>query len=184
MIGTNKTPLISELQRQLKIYDQKRSALLDSLEQLHDEQLRRKPGQENWFLLEIVQHMVLSEREVLQDLTKPRQLTARKRGLRARLFYAVVLAVLRWRIPVPVPSDGMVPDGNTSLSRVRQQWDENLRWLRDYLATLKPEDLRRAVFRHPIAGPMTVVQTIHMAKMHFDVHLRQIQKAQVQLAKK
>ena len=85
---------------------------------------------------------------------------------------------------MPIPSDGMVPDGNTSLSRVRQQWDENLRWLRDYLATLKPEDLRRAVFRHPIAGPMTVVQTIHMAKMHFDVHLRQIQKAQVQLAKK
>ena len=59
MIGTNKTPLISELQRQLKIYDQKRSALLYYLEQLHDDQLRRKPGQENWSLLEIVQHMVL-----------------------------------------------------------------------------------------------------------------------------
>jgi hypothetical protein len=70
----------------------------------------------------------------------------------------------------------MVPDGNTSLSELRHQWEENLSWLRDYLDTLRPEDLQRAVFRHPIAGPMTVAQTIHMARLHFDVHFRQISK--------
>jgi hypothetical protein len=176
MVDTSKMTIISELRSQLEIYDRKRNALLDDLERLNDDQLRRKPGPDNWSLLEIVQHMVLSEREVLQGLPESKELTARERGLRARLSYAVVLAVLRWNIPVPVPSDGMVPDGNTSLSELHHQWDENLGWLRDYLDTLRPEDLQRAVFRHPIAGPMTVGQTIHMAKLHFDVHLRQIRK--------
>jgi hypothetical protein len=149
---------------------------LDSLRRLNDDQLRKKPGPDNWSLLEIVQHLVLSEREVLQDLPEPKELTARKRGFRARLAYAMVLAVLRWNIPAPVPSDAMVPDGNTSLSEMHHQWDENLGWLRAYLDSIGAEDLQDAVFNHPIVGPMTVAQTIHLAKLHFDVHLRQIKK--------
>ena len=176
--------IISELRDQLETYDQHRNTLLDDLERLNDEQLRRKPGPDNWSLLEIVQHLVLSQREVLQDLPELKDLTARKRGFRARLSYAMVLAVLRWNIPAPVPSDGMVPDGNTSLSEMHLQWDENLSWLREYLDTLRPEDLRRAVFRHPIAGPMTVGQTIHLALLHFAVHLRQIKKVKSLLLEK
>lgn len=186
MLETDKMTIISELRDQLEIYDQQRKTLLDDLERLNDEQLRRKPGPDNWSLLEIIQHLVLSEHEVLQGLPESKKLTARKQGLRARVSYALVIAVLRWNIPAPVPSDGMVPDGNTSLSEMHHQWDKNLSWLREYLNTLRPEDLRRAVFRHPIVGPMTVVQTIHLAKLHFDVHLRQIRKvrAQIQLANK
>jgi uncharacterized damage-inducible protein DinB len=176
IVETNKMTIISELRDQLEIYDQHRNALLDDLEKLNDEQLRRKPGPDNWSLTEIVQHLVLSEREVLQDLPELKDLTALKRGFRARLSYAMVLAVLRWTIPAPVPSDGMVPDGNPSLSEMHLQWDENLSWLREYLDTLRQEDSQRAVFRHPIAGPMTVGQTIHLAMLHFDVHLRQIKK--------
>ena len=172
---------ISELREQLESHDQSRFSLLEELEGMSQDQLRNKPGPDDWSLLEIVQHMVLSEREVLQGLPEPKELTARKRGLRSLLSYGMVLVVLRWNIPAPVPSDGMVPDGNTSLSKLRQQWDENLQWLKDYLDTLREEDLQRAVFKHPIGGPMTVEQTIHMAKLHFDVHLRQIRKAQVQL---
>ena len=161
---------------QLEIYDQERKSLLDELEGLNDEQLRSKPGPDKWSLLEIIQHLVLSEREVLQNIPESKKLAARERGLRARLSYALVLAVLKWNIPAPVPSDGMVPDGNTSLSELQQKWDENLSWLREYLDTLGPEDLPRAVFRHPIVGPMTVAQTTYLAKLHFDVHLRQIKK--------
>jgi len=176
MVETNKMTIISELRDQLEIYDQQRNALLDSLERLNDEQLRIKPGPDNWSLLEIVQHLVLSEREVLQDLPELKELTARKRGFRAPLSYAVVLAVLRWNIPAPVPSDGMVPDGNTSLSEMHLQWDENLRWFRGYLDSLKPEDLERAVFSHPVAGPLTGPQAGKLAQYHFDAHLRQIRK--------
>jgi hypothetical protein len=35
---------ISELRDQLEDYDQKRNALLDDLERLNEDQLRRKPG--------------------------------------------------------------------------------------------------------------------------------------------
>ena len=172
---------ISELRDKLEIYDHNRGALLRDLVGLSSEQLRRRPDPGNWSILEILQHMVLSEREVLEFLPEPKDFTARKRTLRARLFYLIVLLVLKWSIPVPVPSDGMVPDGNTSLSQLIQQWDENISWLRGYLDSLRPEDLVHAVFRHPVAGPLTVTQAARMAKLHFDAHHRQIRKVKAQV---
>jgi len=168
--------MISELRRKLEIYDQNRLALLDDLERLDDDQLRRKPGPGKWSILQIVQHMVLAERDVMQYLPEPKDLIAHTRGLRARILYVAVLLILRWNIRVPVPSEGMVPDGNTSISELRHQWDENLRWFRGYLDTLEPEDLERAVFSHPVAGPLTTPQAGKLAQFHFDAHLRQIKK--------
>jgi hypothetical protein len=168
--------IISEIQDQLEIYDQKRNALLEDLSRFNEDQLRAKPDSKDWSLLQIIQHMVLAERDVLQYLPEPKELIAGKRGLRARIFYVVVLFILKWNIRVPVPSEGMVPDGNTSLSELRQQWDENLLWFRGYLDSLKPEDFKRAVFNHPIAGPLTGPQAGTLAQYHFDAHLRQIKK--------
>jgi len=168
--------MISELRDKFEMYDHTRRALLDELALLNDDQIRRKPGPSEWSILQIVQHMVLAEQGVMKYLPEPEEFIARKRGLRARIFYVVVLLILRWNIRVPVPSKRMVPDGNTSLSEVRQQWDENLRWFRGYLDSLRPEDLKRAVFSHPVAGPLTGPQAGKMAQYHFDAHLRQIEK--------
>jgi hypothetical protein len=121
--------------------------------------------------------MVLAELDVMHYLPEPTELIARKRGLRARIFYVVVLLILKWNIRVPVPSEGMVPDGGTSLPELRRQWDKNLRWFRGYLDTVKAEDLKRAVFTHPIAGPLTGPQAGTLAQYHFEAHLRQINKA-------
>ncbi|UCF01902.1 MAG: DinB family protein [Deltaproteobacteria bacterium] len=168
--------MISELREKFEMYDRTRTALLDDLAVLKDDQLRSKPGPSQWSILQIIQHMVLAERDVMQYLPEPKDLIARKRGLRARILYVVVLLILRWNIRVPVPSEGMVPDGNSSLSELRQQWDENLRWLRGYLETARPADLNRAVFSHPVAGPLTGPQAGKLAQFHFDAHLRQIKK--------
>jgi hypothetical protein len=122
--------------------------------------------------------MVLAERDVMQYLPEPKELIDRKRGLRARILYVVVLLILKWNIRVPVPSESMVPNGNASLSDLRQQWDENLHWFRGYLDSLGPDDLKRAVFSHPVAGPLTGPQAGKLAHYHFDAHLRQIKKVQ------
>ena len=168
--------MISELQEKFEMYDRTRRALLDDLAVLHDNQIRRKPSPSEWSILQIVQHLVLAERDVMQYLPEPKELIHRERALRARIFYVLVLFILRWNIRVPVPSKGMVPDGNTSLSELHQQWDENMNWFRGYVDSLGPEDLKRAVFSHPIAGPLTGPQAGTLAQYHFEAHLRQIKK--------
>jgi uncharacterized damage-inducible protein DinB len=169
--------MISELRDKFERYDRTRRALLEDLANLNEDQLKKKPRLSEWSILQIVQHLVLAERDVMQYLPEPKALIHRKRGLRARIFYVVVLLILRWNIRVPVPSKGMVPDANTSLSELRRQWDENMRWFREYVDSLEPEDLKRAVFSHPIAGPLTGPQAGTLAQYHFEAHLRQINNA-------
>ena len=167
---------LSFLKDQIEHYDQKRKALLNELGQLSDDQLRKRIGPRKWSLLEIVQHMVLAETYVLQNLPNPNELIDRKRGLREWLSYWLVFFVLRWRIPVPVPSEGMVPDGKPSLRDLQQKWDQNLHWLTSYVASIRPADLTRAVFSHPVTGPLTLAQAGRLAQLHYDAHLKQINK--------
>jgi len=131
-----------------------------------------------WSVLEIIEHLVLAERAVLQDLPELSRLSARERKLKHRFAYLIVMFVLRYGIPVPVPSPAMVPRGNRSLVDLRRLWDENQRWLGAYIGGLDRKGLRRAVFGHPVAGPLTVGQPVRMDQVHLKTHVRQIKRLQ------
>jgi hypothetical protein len=170
--------MLPRLGKTLDAYDRERSALLDELQSLDTEQLEKKPLPEKWSLLEIAEHLVLAEREILQGLPDPSELVDRKRSLKNRMGYPLVMAVLRFRIPVKVPSRGMVPRGETTIPELRRQWDESQSWLRSYVESLGPDELGRGVFRHPVTGPLTVPQTLRMGRAHLRTHLRQIRRLQ------
>jgi hypothetical protein len=168
----------ARLSKKLDAYDRERCALLDELESLDSDRLERKPLPGKWSLLEIAEHLVLAEREILQNLPDPAELVDRKRSLKSRIGYSLVMAVLRFRIPVKVPSRGMVPRGETTIPELRRQWDESQSWLRSYVESLGPGELGRGVFRHPVSGPLTVPQTLRLGRAHLRTHLRQIRRLQ------
>ncbi len=166
------------LDKRLQAFDQKRRALLDEMEALDSAELVAKPLADKWSILEIIEHLVVSERAVLQGLPESSRLRERKRRLKHRFTYLIVMFVLRARIHVKVPSPAMVPRGNRTLGELRRLWDENQEWLRAYTARLDREGFRRAVFEHPVAGPLAVGQAVHMDQFHLDTHIRQIRRLQ------
>ena len=151
-----------------------RAALLERLEAMPPAQLSARPRPGKWSILEIVEHLALAERAVLRGLPHPSLLSERERSLKHRILYLLVVFLLKARIPVRVPSREMAPGGDRSLSQSRHLWDENQAWLRAYVDQLDSSGLRRAVFVHPVAGPLTVAQAIRLGQIHLDVHARQI----------
>lgn len=165
------------LHRMIQSFDDRRRALLDELETLSAEDLEARARPDKWSILEIVEHLMIAERVVLGGAPPAAtDLVERRRSLKDRCVYPLVLLVLRFPIPVKVPSRRMLPTGTMSLAEIRSQWDENLRWLRSYAAGLDPEGHRRAVFRHPVAGPITLTQALRMDRLHLDRHARQIRQ--------
>ena len=148
------------------------------MDTLDPAKLVARPRVGKWTILEIIEHLVLAERAVLQDLPELSQLRARERKLKDRFAYLIVMFVLRCGIPVQTPSPAMVPQGRRNLGELRRLWDENQHWLRVYVRDLDRKGLRRAVFRHPVAGPLTVEQAVHMDQVHLDAHVRQIRRLQ------
>ncbi len=143
------------LNRWIQAFDDQRRALLDELAALPPEELRAKARPDKWSILEIVEHLVLAERFVLAGMPPAAELVARRRSLKNRCIYPIVLFVLKFSIPVKVPAKRMLPTGQASLADVRSAWDENLRWLRGYVAGVRgggPRPGRRARRRVPAPG--------------------------------
>ena len=164
----------TSLEKRLEAYDRDRRALLDEMAALDPAQLAYKPVADQWSIVEVLEHLALAERVVLQGLPDASRLVARERKLGHRFAHTMVLVLLQWRIPVRAPSPAMVPSGTLTLTEVRHLWDDNLRWLRTYVA--RRQGLTRAVFLHPVAGPMTVAQVARAGQLHLAVHTRQIRR--------
>lgn len=159
----------------IQTLDDRRLALLAELDSLGIEDLQARPAPETWSLLEIVEHVVVAEKVILLGLPPRAELVVRPRNLGHRVKRLLVSLVLRWGIPVKVPSRRMLPTGQRSLAELRQTWDEHLHWLRRF-AEGPASDAHLALFTHPVAGPISLVQALQMDLLHLQTHQRQIAK--------
>ncbi len=164
------------IDQEIRWLDAKRSELLDELESLSPEALALRPETGKWSILEIVEHLVVAERDVFEGFPAVADLVDRRRRLKNRVTYLLVFFILRFGVPVRTPSPKMVPQGGRALAELRLQWDENIRRLFTYSATPDREGLRRVVFQHPAAGPITLVQALTLDRMHLRNHARQIRR--------
>jgi uncharacterized damage-inducible protein DinB len=154
--------------------EQKRAVLLDELSSLGPDRLAAHPVPGKWSILENVEHMVLAEEDVVGDFAALDELPERSRRLQNRGLRIVVMFILRFGIPVRAPSRAMLPTGERTLDELRPAWEDNHRRLRAFLAGLDRAGANRAIFRHPVCGPLTVVQGIRMMDVHLARHTGQI----------
>jgi hypothetical protein len=170
------------LEARVEAFNKMRIALLDEMEATNPAALVAKPLAGKWSMLEIVEHLVLAERAVLKGLPDVSGLVENERALTHRVRYLLVMALLSSTIRVEVPSSAMVPRGGRTLADLRDLWNENQNWLRNCIDVLGPKGVRSTVFEHPIAGPLSVEQTVRMGQVHVEKHLRQIRALQRVLA--
>lgn len=160
----------------MESFESMRTDLLDDLSRRPEEVLRATPFDGKWSILDILEHMVVAEREVLMGLPEYKDLPIFERTFKNKLMLKIVMFVLGNRIRVKVPSRTMNPKGGTSFEEIRASWDESQAWFRAYLESCDEEKLGRAVFKHPVSGPITPAQAVDMSLAHFENHRAQIER--------
>ncbi|QQS42577.1 MAG: DinB family protein [Acidobacteriota bacterium] len=168
--------ILGKLEEKMASFEEMRKGLLDELSSLPDEVLKTRPLEDKWSILEIVEHMAVAEREVLLGLPEYSEIRGFRRTFKNKLMLKVVMFVLGNRIRVKVPSKTMNPKGELSLADVRAAWDESQEWFRNYVAACDEEALRKAVFKHPVSGPIEPLQAVDMSIAHFKSHKAQIDR--------
>lgn len=162
------------MQRRFDELERVRLRVLAELDPLSSRQLRTRPGEGKWCLEEVVEHLVMAEREVLLQPRDPLAKPAGKPGIRAQLMFGVVLLVLQLNIPVPVPSVEMLPTGRKSLPELIQEWAHQRACLERFLKHVTVETMLWQVFFHPIAGRINAPQALRLAQFHMLYHARQL----------
>jgi hypothetical protein len=160
----------------LRRIEGKRERLLVGLATLPLRVLEAHPLPGKWSIAEIIEHLVISEEGVIGDFARLADREALPRSTKNRMLYIAVMGVLRFDIPVQVPSRGMNPVGGRSLAQLSAAWELNHTRLRAFVDTVDPARLRDAIFRHPVAGPLTLGQGLLMLETHLDRHIRQIRR--------
>lgn len=168
MIKTSIQNLLNQLDR----IEQDRKELFEEVQLLPEELIRKKPSEEKWSILEIVEHLVLGEDYVLGASEKQ---LPRKRTPFHFFRYLFVMTILRSFVKVGVPSRKMRPESKSSLDELSERWENNHQKLRNYLENLDPDNLSDAIFFHPISGPLTVQQALNMMEVHLKRHRKQIE---------
>jgi hypothetical protein len=167
--------------RRLHGIDRKRREILDAATALSPAELLAHATPASWSVLQVIEHLVVAEAAVMGDLAAAEQRPDRPRRLRHLIRYGIVMAVLRFRIRVSIPTEAMAPTGDRPLVELRAQWEGQYEALQALVQRLGRHGVRRPIFRHPVAGPVNMIQTIRMLDAHIDAHRRQLGRLGLQL---
>jgi hypothetical protein len=150
--------------------------LLAQLAALDEAQRRFRPDADAWCLLQVAEHLAITEETVLQALRKGIPEGRRRRRLRDRLAKPLVLAIMHLPVRVRAPLPVLLPREVHDLETVRRRWNTARTDLGAFLAAAPPASLGEPAVSHPVAGPLTLVQAVHFLNSHFDHHLYQVDR--------
>ena len=166
--------MLPELGRWFDELEEARRKFLHPVEALSLRQQEFRPSPDSWSLVQVVHHVMLVERESVRFIQGGREPGARR--LKHAVLSAGVRLVLSTGLRVKVPVDAIKPKEDLSLEEVASRWQEIRGDLRAYLERIPEEELERLVFRHPIAGPFNIVQTLGFLAGHLRHHARQLRR--------
>lgn len=141
--------------------------------------LNRTRADGGWSALQVLHHVVAAEEATIGYIKKKMQAGASipRAGVRSRLgllgLRLAFASPLRFRAPAATAS---VP-AEIDAAGLRAGWQSGREAWRALLAAF-PEDLvNRQVFRHPVAGRMSLRDTLGFMQSHLDHHARQVERA-------
>ena len=165
--------IFSELESQ-------RSALLTNIHGVSDEQFNRQPSPGKWSLAEVLTHIITAEQLSLGYMKK--KILAKEELPNSGLSESIRLAVLKvsQRIPAlkfkaPAVVLKSTPPAFTK-KEVLEHWQRHREELKQFLETIPEKDVRKLVYKHPLAGRFDARQALVFFREHIIHHLPQINR--------
>jgi hypothetical protein len=171
--------------RQFSTLEGQRKAFVARIASWEDGKSRFRPGANEWSAIDIVEHLIKTEIEILavmrnasfNGVAKPATVSAQDR-LRGLLLTTLFRTPARVKAPGTVTA--ILPCGECNLSQLASQWEMTRKELAGFLEPLTRSQLQAAAFRHPVSGWMTIERTLFFLSAHIDHHgfqLKRIEKS-------
>lgn len=169
-----------KVEKQLQLIDQKLSHLFVDLQQYSLEKLKNKPTPESWSVLDVLQHLILVENASVKYVQKKLSFNPKLSNVNVGTVWRMfILKSYNW-LPFKLKAPSYVNEQNFSktaeLNELIAKWQAQRHQLRDYLQTLPADVYNKEIYKHPIAGRLSLNGMLQFFDGHFDRHYKQIQK--------
>ena len=162
----------------LKELETIRKEIISEYDGYTTDQLTFKPDRDHWNLLQVLDHIVTSEK--MSAIYIKRQLNGRKYppapGWKASFRYGLLKTAFKmpfkYKAPSIVDSTGKTPN----LHNLQNSWKTIRQELRSIIETTDKELLDLGVYKHPRAGLLNMEQTLHFLEIHIRHHQKQMER--------
>jgi hypothetical protein len=166
------------LQEAFDALEQSRLKLLQEVEQLNSEQYNKEQNGK-WSVAQIVTHIITSEKLALLYMKKKSLGISSLENSGFLEPVKLTLLKISQRLPIrykaPVEIIKHTPEAMT-LESANTEW-KNLRIkLRAFLEGIEDSNVKKKIFKHPIAGRFNAIQGITFLREHLLHHLPQIRR--------
>lgn len=174
------TTLPAKVNRQLLYLDAELSELLKVLKDYSERTLNKRPAEDKWSVLQIMHHLILVEGYSKAYVEKKMSYNPelRKAGIggswRKFLMNASIKFPFKINAPELVSGDNL-PD-ESSFWETAKKWKQQREELRVFLENLPAEHFNKELYKHPLAGKMSLYGLMDFNVAHFKRHRKQINK--------
>jgi len=174
--------MLAKIQEKLDTLSQKRRALLQHLDAQTPEAIAYKAGPDKWSVVEAIEHLVIVEDNFLNQVSANMPTSSLDPAARSPEKYEVVLKVMKRDIEVDVPHESMEPHGHFGLNELLDKWDGIRKKMHELLNVFDSDARDNLIYQHPYAGPLNIMETLEFIEVHFDNHVRHIDRILAQRA--
>lgn len=141
-------------------------------------QQQYSPKPESWNMLQVLAHLVAVEKTSFDFLISKNYTNARPaKGIRhffqSYLLSLGLLSPFRFKAP---PIQSLSPSRDIEAEALFLQWKKEGEKARLFLEKFPEEKLSYLIFRHPVAGWLTMEQTVKFLKEHIQHHHYQVRR--------
>ena len=169
----------AQLQTLFATIEQKKAEILNDVQRMSEEDFTRQPAPNQWSMSQVLAHLQTSEMlSTLYMLKKFQGIeTYSDTGIQHELLMLLVKLSqrlpLRYKAPTVVASK--TPSYNTKQELIAN-WQKSREALRSLLEKFQDHQLKKKVYRHPVAGLINIQHALIFFHEHLIHHTPQIKR--------
>ncbi|MBL0741722.1 DinB family protein [Chryseolinea lacunae] len=167
-----------KLQKQFDRLQHEQQMLLQKLTSLPDAKLNASRDGK-WSVNYIVNHLITAEQLSLAYMKKKSLGVATLKNSGALEDLKMVMLKVSQRLPFKYNAPRYLVQNTpatTSLPELAERWATARAELKNFLEPIDEKNLRKLIYKHPVAGMLDVLQSLEFMREHFDHHLPQIKR--------
>jgi hypothetical protein len=157
----------------LKRLDAVHEKLSNAIRATNPSLFSKSPGENEWSIAEVVQHLCLAEERILQELKKGLEKGSVRVGFLRRLIPMRIISLRLVRVRAP---RAVRPNNPPAMDELLRTYDHVRADLKQLCADYGRNRLKEICFKHPFLGDIDGAAAISMVGFHEERHYKQIRE--------
>jgi len=161
-----------------KRLESQRKELISLYDSLSNEQRSFNPESDSWNLLQVMRHIVTSERLSLAYIQRKISSKANipKAGIGSWVRFLILQLALYLPIKFKTPKIAQVDEAQPDFDTMKSEWNQVRYGFQELIDSNDAETLAKEIYRHPRAGMLNMLQTVKFMETHISHHIKQIKR--------